>query len=198
MYEVSIQDAVQEFMDEKKALNLSKSTLYEYMVHIKQFISISDIEHISDINKDAYQAFVDFLKADGNKNDVTVASYCRSIRVFLYWAMENEYIKHFRVRLPKYQAKIKRCYTDDELMALLKRPQQQCTEVEYLSWVFVNLICATGMRLRSARNIKVSDIQDKVLFKRLSNSAALFKFCISLSCRYRKVGTQQQYLPNSH
>lgn len=62
IYDTSIQDAVEEFMDEKKALNLSKSTLHEYTIHIKQFISISNNEHISDINKETYQALLMFIR----------------------------------------------------------------------------------------------------------------------------------------
>lgn len=164
MYDPTIQETVQEFLDEKKALNLSKETRKEYLIHINQFIEVSGIDHISEVDKEAYQRYVDCLKADVKKNDVTVASYCRSIRVFLYWAMDNEYIRHFKVRLPKYQTKVKRCYKDEELKALLRKPQKHCSETEYISWVFVNLICATGMRLKSARNIRVADVQDEWIF----------------------------------
>ncbi len=174
IYDPSIQDAFQEFLEEKRTMNLSEETIREYTVHTKQFIDISSIRHVSEVNKEAYQAFVDSLKEDKKKNDVTVASYCRSIRVFLYWLMENEYIHPFKIRIPKYQTKIKRCYQDDELRILLKKPQRHCSETEYISWVFVNLICATGIRLKSARNIKVSDIQDDwIMIDRTKNKHGL-------------------------
>ena len=157
-------EIMQEFLTDKKAKNLSGETLATYQKHFDGFLrSIGNIR-VSKFDKTVYNQFVAALQGDDRKNDITTASYCRSIRAFLYWCMENDYIKPFKVHLPKYQKAIKRCYTDDELKRLLKPPTSDCSEVEYLSWVFVNLAAGTGLRLASMLNLRVSDIQDSTVY----------------------------------
>ncbi len=169
-----INDYLQEFLDERSAQNLADETLRMYSVHVNLFLSLLHITNVSQINSKSFQQFITALKADRKIKDVSVASYCRSIRAFLYWLMENEYIDTFKVHIPRYQTSIKRCYTDDELKLLLKRPRMHCSETEYISWVFTNLICATGIRLRSARNIRVQDIQNDWLYlERTKNKQGL-------------------------
>ena len=96
------------------------------------------------------------LQEDEDKNDITIASYCRSVRAFLYWLQDNEYSPIYELKIPKYQKTIKVTYSDDELKILLECPKP-CSSVEYQTWVFINLINATALRLSSALNIKVKD-----------------------------------------
>ena len=159
---VLVKQAYNEFVQEKKAMNLSELTLSTYELHIKSFVDSNEFWGMSTslLNKDLYQWWIEDLKEDDNKKDVTVTSYARSVRAFLYWLQDNQYMDVCPLQLPKYQHTIKVCYTDDELATLLRKPKT-CSEVEYQTWVFINLICATGMRLSSALNIQVSDIQRK-------------------------------------
>lgn len=159
---ITVRQAYTEFMREKKAFNLATETLNTYKLHIENFVNSNDFWDMptSLLNKDLYQFWIEDMQEDENKKDVTVTSYCRSVRAFLYWLQDNQYMEPCSLKLPKYQKTIKQCYTDDELSILLKKPKV-CSEVEYQSWVFINLVCATGMRLSSALSIKVSDIQRK-------------------------------------
>ena len=92
---------------------------------------------------------------------ITVATYCRSVRAFIYWLQENEYTDVFPVKIPKYQKKVKRCYTDEELKTLLEKPNRNCSEVQYQTWVYINLLISTGLRLSSSLDILVKDIDFK-------------------------------------
>jgi len=159
----SISLAYQLFVNDKKTDNLSKATLSTYDLHIRYFINSLDLQdtNCSFLNdSNMYQEFVEELQEDGNKKDVTVTSYCRSVRAFLYWLQDNEYCDPYPLKLPKYQHTIKKTYDADELAVLLKKPKD-CTEVEYQTWVFINFVCATGIRLSSALNVKVNDISRK-------------------------------------
>lgn len=76
------------FLQEKRAENLSSDTLATYQLHIKSFLTISDCWDMStglfsDMVKDLYQWWIEDLQEDENKKDVTVASYCRSVRAFI-------------------------------------------------------------------------------------------------------------------
>lgn len=153
------------FLQEKRAENLSDATIATYQLRIESFLTASECWNMStrqfnDLAKDLYQKWIERMQAEEKKNDVTVASCCRSVRVFIYWLQDNEYMEPLNLKLPRYQKTIKECYTDEELSILLEKPKK-CSEVEYQSWVFINLICATGMRLSSALNIKVKEIKRK-------------------------------------
>ena len=157
---INTKQAYEEFIQEKTARNLSEETLATYSIHIKNYL---DNENLWDVptdclTKSTYEQWISKLKSDNRKKDVTITSYCRSVRNFLYWLQDNEYTEACDLQLPKYQKTTKECYTDNELKRLLKNPLP-CSEVNYQTWVFINLICATGMRLKSALNIRVSDIE---------------------------------------
>lgn len=161
--QIKTRQALEEFYQEKKAQNTATSTLNTYNMHIMNFINANDILDFPTclINKDHYYWWIEDLKEDQNKKDVTVATYCRSVRAFLYWLQEQEYCDVFPVKIPKYQKTIKRCYTADELKILLEKPERNCSEVHYQTWVYENFLIATGLRLSSSLDVKVSDIDFK-------------------------------------
>ena len=158
---IKTKDALEEFYQDKRSENIAESTLKTYDMHIRNFIDSNDMWEFSTclINKDQYQWWIEDLKEDQNKKDVTVATYCRSVRAFIYWLQENEYVDVFPVKIPKYQKTVKRCYTDEELQTLLEKPERGCSEVFYQTWVYENFLIATGLRLSSSLDVKVEDIQ---------------------------------------
>ena len=160
---IKTKDALEEFYQDKRTENTAESTLKTYDMHIRNFIDSNDMWDFTTslINKDHYQWWVEDLQEDDRKSDTTVATYCRSVRAFIYWLQENEYTDVFPVKIPKYQKKVKRCYTDEELTTLLEKPDRNCSEVQYQTWVYINLLISTGLRLSSSLDILVKDIDFK-------------------------------------
>lgn len=151
-----------DFLMEKKGEGLSAASVKTYKQHLSYFFNcLGDCEIIpvKDFTKDDYIFFLNFIKGDEEKNERTQQSYCRTIRVFLNWLMENEYIvkeKCFKVTLPKAQKQIKSTYTDEELGELLKDPRH-CSYSVYQTWIFINFAIGTGLRLSSILAIQVKD-----------------------------------------
>ncbi len=160
----TFESAYNAFMAEKRAMNLSEQTLETYELHIKSFLDYNDVYGCTTpvLGPDMYLWWVEDMQQDSKKKAVTVASYCRSVRAFIYWLQDNKYCIEFSMSIPKYQKEIKETYTDEELSVLLEKPNEKsCSEVEYQTWVFINLIVATGLRLSSALSIKVSSYVPK-------------------------------------
>lgn len=157
--ETTVRNAYTEFLNEKISLNVSQKTLNTYKIHIESFINFHHCENLSthEISKTYYQDWITFLQNDPRKKDVTVASYCRSVRVFLYWMQDNQYTDPILLQIPKYQKTIKICYTNEELSKVLQKPNE-CSMTQYQTWVFINLVCATGIRLASALDLKVHEV----------------------------------------
>lgn len=149
-----------EFFREKKGEGLSPSTEKTYKQHLDYFFScLSECETIpvKEFTKDDYIFFLNFIKGDPKKNERTRQSYCRSIKAFLNWLMDNDYIEEsFKVAVPKAQKNIKATYTEEELKALLKDPRE-CSYSTYQTWVFINFAICTGLRLSSILAIRKGD-----------------------------------------
>lgn len=183
---VTMEVAYKRFFDEKEADGLSKETLATYKLHIDSFLDQCMIRKLSTqfVGKEMYQWWIIELQEDDNKKDTTVRSYCRSVRAFLYWIQDQGYAEVERLKLPKAQQTIKITYTPDEMTMLLSKPTE-CSEVEYQTWVFENLIFATGLRLSSALNIKVSEFDKKqktIYVQKTKNHKALNLFLNNDMC----------------
>jgi integrase/recombinase XerD len=155
---LTISDCFNNFITIKKSIGLSNRTLETYQIHIAEFIKFTGDIELCKISKQHYYKFILTLQDRGVKG-VTIASYCRSIRAFLYWNMSEGYIKKFKIKIPKYQKTIKETYTDKELSVLLKKPDiNNCTFTEYKIWVLENILIATGLRISSLLNLRIKDV----------------------------------------
>ena len=156
---IKVQKAFEEFLEEHKAKNTSDNTLDTYKLHIECFMDITDCQWLTTamLDKSFYTYFITELQEEGRKKDTTIASYCRSVRAFLYWLMDNGYMKEEPLKIPKFDKTVKETYTQEEITTLLEKPEKGCSEVTYQTWVFINLIMCTGLRLSSVLNLQVSD-----------------------------------------
>lgn len=142
--------------------NISEKTIKTYRNGMKDFLKRCEqnIEYMDEITSYTVENYVLNHRNNPTCNDMTLNCYLRSIRVFLYWAMEEKYIpKPFTVQLLKTDTKIKATYTDAELRLLLKKPNiKEVTFSEYKTWVYSNYLLATGNRLSSALSVKIKNI----------------------------------------
>lgn len=140
--------------------NLSAQTVKTYRNHYAVFSKcVGGAEGISDITSNTVDDFIIYLKEQNQCNDISINSYLRTIRTFLYYMMEQDYVKKFKIDKLKVDKKIKEVYTDAELKLLLRKPNMKsCSFGEFRMWVFSNFLLGTGMRLSSALNLLNKDI----------------------------------------
>jgi integrase/recombinase XerD len=154
--------ALASYYHEKRSTGTKDSTIATYKMHLdyfsKAFNNFSDVP-CRDFSKMDYTYFLDYIGADDTKSKVTKQTYCRSVKAFLYWLMDNEYIpkeNHFKVSIPKASKVIKKTYTDEELKVLLQDPRP-CSYSQYQTWVFINFCIATGLRESSILSIQTKE-----------------------------------------
>lgn len=144
-----------------KTKNRAKNTLKQYNAAYKYFTNVIDPDtKCRELDKNCIIKYINYFKSrNPNVRNTTINTYLRPIKAFLYYLMEEELIKRFKISLLPESKISKDIYTDDELMILLKKPNlKKCTFVQYRNWVLVNYLLATGNRLRTVVNLKVSDI----------------------------------------
>lgn len=158
--DLSIQEAFDLFIRKCRIKNLTDLSISSYekkMVHFYEFIDKS--EPITAVTKDTVDDYILWLRENTEANDITINSYLRSVRAFLYFCMEDRYIPTFKIQLIKAEKKIKETYTEDELMRLLEKPDvDNCTFSCYKTWVFENFLLGTGNRISTALDLHIGDI----------------------------------------
>lgn len=159
--EVSVQESFDYFIRKCEARNLSPSTIGLYKNHFKIFQRFLGSEKFmtADVTIETLEEFIFHLKDTQKCKDVTVNSYLRDLRAFLYFSMDEGYIQVFKVKMLKVTKEIKETYTDIELKRLLKKPcAKTCDFSEYKIWALTNYLLATGNRISSALGVKVEDL----------------------------------------
>lgn len=155
----STEEALENFLLQCEAKNLSFRTINNYRARGRKFISfIGEDTPIDEIKKDMITKYIIMMKQTGDK-DRTINSDLSAIRTILYYWMEEGYVKYFKIQLMKIDKEIKDVYTEEELAALLKKPNlRKCTFTEYKCWVLINYLMGTGNRLGTILSIKIEDI----------------------------------------
>lgn len=157
----TVAEAIEHFLRKCTARNLSDMTVDTYQTRLKAFQAFlnDDSLPVSSITKDTFDDFALYLKDSGKRNEITVNSYLRDFRVFLYYCMEEGHLSTFKIKLPKVTKEIKETYTDSELQTLLKKPNiKTCEFTEYKIWVMTNYLIATGNRISSILDLRIGDL----------------------------------------
>ena len=156
---LSVNDAYDLFIRKCRVKNLSQASIVSYENKIHPFVDYCEGGLISAVTIDTVDGFTNHLKTEHNVNDVSVVSYLRSVRAFLYYCMECNYMTTFKIHLPKAQKDIKETYSNEQLEKLLAKPDlNSCSFTEFKTWVFENYMLATGNRLSTALNVHIKDI----------------------------------------
>lgn len=158
--DITAEEAEKLFIRHCKVKNLSNQTIKTYENVIKVFFQFLNPEtKVNEIMKEDIEEFIFWLKENREIKETTINTYLRHIRSFLYWCMECDYLKRFKIQLIKADKEIKETYTTEELQRLLKKPNvKECTFTEYKTWVFENYLLGTGNRISTALNIKIRDV----------------------------------------
>lgn len=159
--DLSVKECFEGYIEKCIIKNLSAETIELYRNQFDVFSRTLDNpdKAISDITIKDVEHFILTKRQQQTCNEITINSYLRGIRAFLYYAMEENFLAHFKIIIPKTTKKIKETYQDDELRKLLQKPNlKTATFTEYKTWVLSNYLLATGNRLSSALNIQICDL----------------------------------------
>ena len=153
----SISECLEIYIKSCRVKNLSPRTISTYKQMCNYFIDwYGADESIRKVNADVIDDYIIFLQ-DQKTSQVYIATKMRQLRAFLYFCMEREYLPRFKIILPKVDEVIKEPYTAKELEKLLKKPESG-RWTEWRNWAMVNYFVATGNRLSTVVNIRITDL----------------------------------------
>lgn len=158
---ITVKDLYEEFMLHNEIKGLRERTIKAYKDNLKAFLDYLDeigLEAVEDIKKEHYEQFILWLQ-ERHSNTATINTYLRNTRVLLNFAMENHYLKDFKMVLLREDTKMPEIYTAEEIARLIRRPVniKKIPFAEYRNWVLVCYLLETGNRLSTVVNIRVGD-----------------------------------------
>ena len=160
----------QDFLDDKKYSGTAEATLNGYRYDITRFLKFLSDEQLA-VNEAGFKRYVIHL-TDSGMTANSVNHYIRSVKVFLYWCMEQDEIAPFKIKMVKAQETIKDVYTQGELCALIQPPKREDSFVVWRSWAIINFILGTAAREATVCEMQMQDVSfdDRTItFRHLKN-----------------------------
>ena len=146
----------QDFLDDKKYSGTAEATLNGYRYDTTRFLKFLSDEQLA-VNEAGFKRYVIHL-TDSGMTANSVNHYIRSVKVFLYWCMEQDEIAPFKIKMVKAQETIKDVYTQEELCALIQPPKREDSFVVWRSWAIINFILGTAARGATVCEMQMQDI----------------------------------------
>lgn len=154
----NVETLFQKFLRTKRSYGAVEVTLTTYTTHFKACSRYFDTQKtIDELTKQDIEKMIISLREMGLSPN-TIKSYTITLRAFFNWCKQEGYNPP---PLKKYKGEdiIKDTYTDEELKALLKKPNLKKVRFpEYRTWVIINLLVNCGCRAATIRSIEIRDL----------------------------------------
>ena len=160
---IPLEQALDEFLSEKEAKNLSQATLRNYKQSVEMFMVFHgfDDETTTDaIKVSHFYKWINTMKLNGVK-PTSINHYLRDCRAFFYWMMDSDrrYIDPpFKIEMIEGQEEQMKMFTDEELAALLEKPRKNDSFTTWRMWAITNWVLGTGNRASTICDVRLSDI----------------------------------------
>ncbi|MDY6328784.1 MAG: tyrosine-type recombinase/integrase [Lachnospiraceae bacterium] len=155
----NLTELYEKFINEKKSYCEEKTITY-YEENLIKFI-----EYVADqeLTRDIYINYIYELRKKNIKN-TSIRTYCRAIKAFSNWLLENEYIEKditFRVKLPREDKEIVVPLSEDEVIKLdnvILIPVFTDSVLYLRNALIIHLMLDAGLRKSEVINLNVNDI----------------------------------------
>lgn len=161
---VTIFDAFQDFLEDKKSHNLSKSSMQDYEDSFRYFMNYCQFDQytpLHEVNSEIFKKWtIDML--DRDIRPTSINRYLRDCKVFLNWCLNNALIyDEIKIDAVKGQEEPIKCFSDDDLSLILQKPTNKNDFIEWRTWTIVNWVLATGNRAGTIIDVRIGDLDFK-------------------------------------
>lgn len=169
-YNLRVEEAFLLFEEEKEAQGIDASGYYKELIMFLNRVGLREDDYISVIGESMFNRYVVSLR-NSNLAVASINHYIRTMKVFLNWCMDHEFILPFKIKMVKGQEEQIKFATEEEVEMLL-RVTNHNDFVEMRTYTIICFILATGARSSTVRNIKIEDVDFRnhtVTYRHLKN-----------------------------
>ena len=171
----TLDEAFEQFIEEKTANNLSKSTIKNYEQSYSMFCEYHSLKPstlLEEIQMPLFYKWINHMK----NNEVRAQSinhYLRDWRAFMNWCYQREHIQEqVKIKEIEVQEELPKMYTDDEMAIMLEKPRQGDGFSDWRSWAIISTVYATGLRASTLCALTLEDInfvREEIVIERQKN-----------------------------
>lgn len=159
---LTIKAAFDNFITAKKSEGRRDTTLRSYKISFKEFLRYCDdnkIRNVSEVNKELINKYKEHL-LDMDVSAETRNSYLRAVKAVMYYLMETEDLKTFKIKLLPTPSKEKvSTFNDEELKLLMNcRYKNSKSFSEVRDYYMMLTFLLTGVRRSTVSNMMIDDI----------------------------------------
>lgn len=155
----NLNELYEKFINEKKSYCEEKTITY-YEENLTKFI-----EYVADqeLTRDIYIKYIYELRKKEIKN-TSIRTYCRAVKAFSNWLLENEYIDKditFKVKLPREDKEIVVPLSEEEIIRIddvIIMPVFTDNLLYLRNALIIHLMLDAGLRKSEVINLNVNDI----------------------------------------
>lgn len=154
----TIEETFKDFIVSKRSKGLAEKTLESYQFHFHSIEKHLDVtQDVATLQKEDLEMMIAEMRGAGLAAN-SILSYTRTLKSFFSWC-NAEGISTLNIPLYKGEETVKETYTDNELAALLKKPDtRKSSFAEYRDWVIINFLLNSGSRAATVRAIQIRDV----------------------------------------
>jgi len=179
--DVTIKDTINDFISTKEGKKAENTVKY-YVGRLKEFsdwLNQEGILYVHEITRAVIDRYMNSKRVKNPKiSNQTLNNNLRAIRTFVYYCIDEDYIRHFKITLYPTTSIPKKPYTEEEQALLLKKPDiSKCTFTDYRNWVIVCHFLASGNRSRTVRYIRVKHVEldrKRIILDTTKNNEVLY------------------------
>lgn len=175
---ITLDDAFEQFMEEKQASNLSKATLRNYNQSYGLFYTYHNLDSstpLSDIKLPLFYKWINHMKNDEIRPK-SINHYLRDWRAFMNWCYEREMMdEHIKVKEIEAQEELPKMYEDEEIAVMLEKPRAGDGFSDWRSWAIISTVYATGLRASTLCALRLEDLnfqREEIIIERQKNKQA--------------------------
>lgn len=160
-YQISVENAVDQYLSHCKSRNLSPVTIDVYQRHLRWLYLYLDHQPIESVTIQDLELMLEkFLDEHQYNSTKSINNFKRYINTFMKWAKRNKLIvEDIRLEYSKQDHKLQRVPTDGQVKRLITKPNiNHATYNDLLGWCVCSIIASSGLRIGAISHIKKSHI----------------------------------------
>lgn len=171
---IKLSDAFELFIVEKESSSVGEKGISNYRSTYRKFVkdlALKENTTTNEITKFVIIEWISIMKKS-NIRSASINHYLTEIRVFLYWCMNEGYMEDFKISNINANEEVIKFYNDEEVEKLIKKPEKNCSFVEYRTYAIICFCLSTGARASTICNLKIEDIdfnRKEILYRHLKN-----------------------------
>lgn len=175
---LTLDEAFDEFLEEKMANNLSQSTIRNYKQSYSTFynyLQLSPATLLEDVEMAMIYRWINHMK-NNEVRPQSINHFLRDLRTFFNWCnLHDKRQEPLKIKEIEVQDALPKMYEDAEMAIMLEKPRPGDGFSDWRSWAMISTVYATGLRASTLCALTLEDLnfsREEIIIEKQKNKKA--------------------------